>query len=218
MSRTLPSWGIAGRSALAHAPLPGLVVERRADCYTFPSAHLDTKVHFDPSQYMGGLLGRASQTSKHIWDVSSFRVLGTNEPASELVRDQTKRARRSVPFSLSGEKLVSYLLGIPEVAACDTSSMRVPLSRCTFLPAEVISDPCALPVSAALRLRPFMPKTPRLLEASCPAEFNPPAVAPLAPTVVRAAVLTALSARLPVPATVLVTDPVAPPAVETKPP
>lgn len=24
-----------------------------ANCYTFPTAHLDTKVHFDPSRYMG---------------------------------------------------------------------------------------------------------------------------------------------------------------------
>src|SRR6476660_9177097 len=92
---------------------------------------------------MGGLLGRASQISEHLRDVSSFRVLGTNEPASAGSKGPDKRTRRS---------------------------MRVPLSRCTFLLAEVISDPC---VSAALRLRPFMPKTPWLWKVSCPAEFSP---------------------------------------------
>src|SRR5690348_11357705 len=30
----------------------------------------------------------------------------------------------------------------PPACACETSNIRVPLSRCTFFPAEVITEPC----------------------------------------------------------------------------
>jgi hypothetical protein len=45
-------------------------------------------------------------------------------------------------------------------------SIRVPLSRCTFFPTDVIIDPCVPFVAADFRLRPFMPNTPLLLEVS----------------------------------------------------
>src|SRR5581483_1372048 len=59
-----------------------------------------------------------------------------------------------------------------------------------FLPAEVITPAPAEPDAALLRLRPLRPKTPRLLEVSSPAAFNPPAAPDevAAPTVERAAV------------------------------
>src|SRR5258708_4635027 len=58
--------------------------------------------------------------------------------------------------------------------ACETSSIRVPLSRCTFLPADVITEPCVAFEAAAFRFRPFIPNTPWLFEVSCPAPFKPP--------------------------------------------
>ena len=54
----------------------------------------------------------------------------------------------------------------PPACACETSSIRVPLSRCTFFPAEVITEPCVAFEPAALRFRPFSPNTPWLLEVS----------------------------------------------------
>src|SRR5207253_9787204 len=62
----------------------------------------------------------------------------------------------------------------PLACACETSNIRVPLYRCTSFPAEVITEPCVEFETAALRLRPFRPITPWLLEVSCPAAFKPP--------------------------------------------
>src|SRR3989442_11208874 len=50
--------------------------------------------------------------------------------------------------------------------ACETRSILVPLSRWTFFPAEVITEPCVAFEAAALRFRPFKPKTPWLFEVS----------------------------------------------------
>src|SRR6266550_2491877 len=106
-------------------------------------------------------------------------------------------------------------------SACDTSSIRVPLSRCTFFPAEVISEPSVAFEPAALRFRPFRPKTPWLFEVSWPAVFKPPT----APFEVLAMLPPAFAAEFTVPpatpptlAAVFVTVPAAPPAAEVTPP
>src|SRR5260370_11857508 len=105
--------------------------------------------------------------------------------------------------------------------ACETSSILVPLSRCTFFPAEVVTDPCVAWEAAALRFRPFRPNTPWLFEVSCPAAFNPPTAPFEAPATLPpafAAVFTAPPATPPTLAAVLVTVPTAPPAAEVTPP
>src|SRR5216683_5417614 len=105
--------------------------------------------------------------------------------------------------------------------ACETSSIRVPLSRCTFLPAEVITEPCVAFEAAALRFRPFMPNTPWLFEVSWPAAFKPPTApleAPATPPPAFAAELTVPPATPPTLAAVFVTAPTAPPAVDVSPP
>src|SRR6266850_2424134 len=66
--------------------------------------------------------------------------------------------------------------------ACETSNIRVPPSRCTFFPAEVITEPCVAFEPAALRFKPFNPNTPWLFEASCAAAFKPPTAPVNAPT------------------------------------
>jgi hypothetical protein len=52
------------------------------------------------------------------------------------------------------------------VVASVTMSMRVPLSRWTFLPVEVMMEPCVLLVAIEFRLRPFMLNKPRLFDVS----------------------------------------------------
>src|SRR5260221_10672668 len=110
----------------------------------------------------------------------------------------------------------SYCFGLL-FEPCATSKSCVPLSRCTFLLVEVISEPCVLLEAAELKLSPSRPKTPWLLEVSWPAAFKPPTAARAAP----AAFTVELTALLATPlalAAVLVTAPVAAPAVERTPP
>ena len=49
---------------------------------------------------------------------------------------------------------------------CVTTSIRVPLSKCTLLPAEVIIEPCVLLLAAEFKLSPLKLKTPRLFDVS----------------------------------------------------
>src|SRR6267378_4566983 len=105
--------------------------------------------------------------------------------------------------------------------ACETRSIRVPLSRCTFFPAEVITEPSVAFEPAALRFRPFRPKTPWLFEVSWPAVFKPPTAPFEAPAMFPpafAAEFTVPPATPPTLAAVFVTVPAAPPAVEVTPP
>src|SRR5690348_10593561 len=109
----------------------------------------------------------------------------------------------------------------PADPACVTSSIRVPLSRCTFFPAEVITVPCVAFDAAAFKFRPFNPKTPWLFEVSCPAAFNPPTAPFEAPATFPAAFaveFTAPPAAPPTLAAAFVTVPAAPPAAEVTPP
>src|SRR4029077_12896519 len=55
--------------------------------------------------------------------------------------------------------------------ASETSNIRVPLSRRTFLPVEVITEPCVAFDAAAFRFRPFRPNTPWLFELIWPEAF-----------------------------------------------
>src|SRR5260370_11031833 len=74
-----------------------------------------------------------------------------------------------------GRTLCNYgLLPSADAAPCATSRRRVPLSRCTFLLVDVISDPCVLLDVSEFRLSPSKPHTPLLLEANCPVAFRPP--------------------------------------------
>src|SRR6267143_2682214 len=105
--------------------------------------------------------------------------------------------------------------------ACETRSIRVPLSRCTFFPAEVITEPSVAFEPAALRFRPFRPKTPWLFEVSWPAVFKPPTAPFEVPAILPAAFaaeFTVPPATPPTLAAVFVTVPAAPPAVEVTPP
>src|SRR6267378_210547 len=105
--------------------------------------------------------------------------------------------------------------------ACETRSIRVPLSRCTFFPAEVISEPSVAFEPAVLRFSPFRPNTPWLLEVSWPAVFKPPTAPFEAPAMFPpafAAEFTVPPATPPTLAAVFVTVPAAPPAVEVTPP
>src|SRR6202011_5497286 len=119
-------------------------------------------------------------------------------------------------------RLCDYGLLPAEVAApCATSRSCVPLSRCTVLLVDVISEPCVLFDAAEVRLSPPKPNTPRLSEVNRPAPSTPPP----APLVVPAAVpvtfgveLTAPSATPPTFAAVLVTVPAVAPAVDPNPP
>src|SRR5258707_14233923 len=117
-----------------------------------------------------------------------------------------------------GSKFSGYCFGLcADACACDTSKSCVPLSRCTFLLVEVISEPCVLLEAAELKLSPSRPKTPWLLEASWPAAFKPPPAPRAAPAAFPVR-LTALLATPRALAAVLVTAPVAAPAVERTPP
>src|ERR1700689_274834 len=63
-----------------------------------------------------------------------------------------------------------------------TSTNCVPLSRCTFLPAEVMTDPSAPVEAAELKAIPFNRNTPWLFAVSWPASSRPepsPRAAPL---------------------------------------
>src|SRR5205085_5577284 len=62
------------------------------------------------------------------------------------------------------------------VALSTESSIRVPLSRWTLRPAELMTEPLplALPAVACCRLRSWSPKTPWLEEANMPLAFKPP--------------------------------------------
>src|SRR6266850_5171857 len=105
--------------------------------------------------------------------------------------------------------------------ACETSNIRVPPSRCTFFPAEVITEPCVAFEPAALRFKPFNPNAPWLFEVSCPAAFKPPTAPFEAPAMLPpafAAEFTVPLATPPTLAAVFVTVPAAPPAVEVTPP
>jgi hypothetical protein len=105
--------------------------------------------------------------------------------------------------------------------AFETSSMRVPLSRCTFFPAEVINELCVLLTAVDVKLSPFKPNTPSLLDVICPAEFKPPMApldAPATLPVAFPAEFRAPPAVPPTPAAVFVMEPAAPPAVEATPP
>jgi hypothetical protein len=82
----------------------------------------------------------------------------------------------------------------------------VPLSKCTFLPLEVITEPCVLLPPAALKLKLFRPTTPRLFEFNWPAPFKPPAVLRATPDVE----FTVESAAPPAAALVLFKVPAAP--------
>src|SRR6266849_5737755 len=99
--------------------------------------------------------------------------------------------------------------------------MRVPLSRCTFLLVEVISEPCVLFDPAAFRFRPLSPKTPWLLEVNWPAAFSPPTapleVPPNVEVVEPAALTVEPTVPLAVPPTLAAVF-VTPPAVEATPP
>src|SRR6266850_7663396 len=105
--------------------------------------------------------------------------------------------------------------------ACETSNIRVPPSRCTFFPAEVITEPCVAFEPAALRFKPFNPNAPWLFEVSCPAAFRPPTAPFEAPAMLPpafAAEFTVPPATPPALAAVFVTAPTAPPAVDVTPP
>jgi hypothetical protein len=65
---------------------------------------------------------------------------------------------RGSGFSAFG--FVDSFLGSAPACACETRSIRVPLSRCTFFPAEVINEPDVLFTAVELKLNPFNPKTP----------------------------------------------------------
>src|SRR5580704_8472602 len=140
---------------------------------------------------------------------------------SPAARQQSERAHSSAPFPTSDLK-TAYGFGVSTApAACVTSNICVPLARCRFFPAEVITDPCAAPVVAELRFTPCMPKTPRLLDINWPVAFSPP-TAPGPDTAVFVAEctveFTAPPVVLPALAAVFVTVPAAPPAVEVTPP
>src|ERR1700694_1490219 len=118
---------------------------------------------------------------------------------------------------LSFGVLAAGCLEAPCSPACasETSSIRVPLSRWTFFPAEVITLPCVAFEAAAFRFRPFNPKTPWLFEVSCPAAFKPPTAPFEAPAMLPPAFATEFAAPPATPPTfaaVLVTAPAAPPA------
>ena len=57
-------------------------------------------------------------------------------------------------------------LDAPCPPPCETSSIRVPLSRCTFFPDEVTTEPWVAFEAAAFKFSPFSPNTPWLLEVS----------------------------------------------------
>jgi len=100
---------------------------------------------------------------------------------------------------------------------CETSNIRVPLSRCTFFPAEVITEPCVAFEPAAFRFKPFNPNAPWLFEVSCPAAFKPPTAPFEAPAMLPPAVAAEFKvppATPPALAAVFVTAPTAPPAVD----
>src|SRR5207245_9831082 len=103
----------------------------------------------------------------------------------------------------------------PPACACETSSIRVPLSRWTFFPVDVITEPCVALEAAVFRLRPLRPNTPWLFEVSCPAAFRPPTASLEVPATLPAAFVvefTAPPAAPPTLATVLLTGPTPPPA------
>src|SRR4029077_11102057 len=178
----------------------------------------------------------AGEYSKASW--------GVREPCSCFFRFHLKRDRRnkkaaqeSVParpsesiaglyclFGLFGSGLFAAgCFDAPCSPACawGTSSIRVPLSRCTFFPAEVITEPCVALDAAAFRFNPFRPNTPWLLEVSCPGGFKPPTAPFSAPATLPpafAALFTAPPAAPPTLAAVFVTVPTAPPAAEPTPP
>src|SRR6266852_9239949 len=119
-------------------------------------------------------------------------------------------------FGFSGLDFGSALGAAPFDAACfdspcapasawEISSICVPLSRCTFLPADVMIEPCELFEAAEFRLRPFNPKTPRLFEVSCPAVFNPLAAPPATPLTEPAAFPATFAVELSAPPAVLPT-------------
>src|SRR5882762_7692800 len=123
---------------------------------------------------------------------------------------------RSSPFLVIAP-LVAIRTYCADACACETSKNCVPLSRCTFLLVEVISEPCVLLETAEFRFIPLRPNTPWLLEVSWPAAFNPPTAPRVAPAAFTVE-LTAPPATPPALAAVLVTAPVAAPAVDRTPP
>src|SRR5260221_8659201 len=144
------------------------------------------------------------------------------KPRVRSPRRQSERAHLNAPFLHSVSQQPAYGFGASaKPAACVTSRICVPLSRCRFFPAEVINDPCAAPVVAELRFTPCIPKTPRLFDINCPVAFSPP-TAPGPTAAVSAAECTVEStpppAVLPAFAAVFVPVPAAPPAVEVTPP
>src|SRR5579872_1085611 len=103
------------------------------------------------------------------------------------------------------------------------SSICVPLSRCTFFVGETIMEPCVALEVAELSESPSMPNTPLLLEASRPADVNPPTApverdaAPRLPAAFPEAE-PAVFTRVPAPAPAVdVTPPTKPPPVRAPP-
>src|SRR6266404_1124386 len=144
---------------------------------------------------------------------------------------EKKAARELIPRGLRKTVRAYCLLGLLAAGgfdppcspafACETSNIRVPLSRCTFFPAEVITEPCVAFEPAAFRFKPFNPNAPWLFEVSCPAAFKPPTAPFEAPAMLPPAVAAEFKvppAAPPVLAAVFVTAPTAPPAVDVTPP
>lgn len=104
----------------------------------------------------------------------------TNSSAPRSLDAAKKRPPGSSPGGLSLSQLVlcPFYFGDPSAADCVTSNIFVPPSSRTFVPAEVITDPCVPFAVALLRFNSFSPNTPRLFDVNCPAAFNPP-TAPL---------------------------------------
>src|SRR5438874_7335628 len=97
--------------------------------------------------------------------------------------------------------------------------MRVPLSRRTFFPVEVITLPCVAFEAAAFKFKPFKPKTPWLFEVSCPAASSPPTAPREAPATFPPALAAEFNVPLAAPpafAAVFVTVPTAPPAARSE--
>src|SRR5580704_13614183 len=61
-----------------------------------------------------------------------------------------------------------------EAAACELRRNRVPWSRCTLFPVDVMTEPVAASAALPERLKPRRPNTPLLVPLSIPAASTPP--------------------------------------------
>src|SRR5882762_6090972 len=61
-----------------------------------------------------------------------------------------------------------------DAAACELRRNRVPWSRCTLFPVDVMTEPVAASAAPPERLKPRKPKTPVLVPLSIPAASRPP--------------------------------------------